>query len=259
MREVVKEGRNVEEAITLACNELGVERDMIDFEIITLPKKSLFGFKVTPAKVRVSVVDEPEPKKAEIPVVKQEIKKAPDPVAFAERKPKPDIEKAPAKIQESAKVPAASENKKPAVKVNDASNLPEKQVIAPKEAVKPDEAAKREEKKAEMPKQPLKFEPIGELEGKKKAAVSYLDGILHAMGIDAQLLIAHTENGIVVRLTGDGLGVIIGRRGETLDALQYLCGLSANREEGDYLRVTIDSGNYREKREHTLQDRKSVV
>lgn len=54
-------------------------------------------------------------------------------------------------------------------------------------------------------------------------------------------------------LTGDGLGVLIGRRGETLDALQYLSGLVANRMEGEYFRITIDSGNYREKRERTLE------
>ena len=61
------------------------------------------------------------------------------------------------------------------------------------------------------------------------------------------------NNNAVITLSGEGLGVIIGRRGETLDALQYLTGLVANRADGDYMRVTIDSGNYREKREKTLE------
>ena len=63
-----------------------------------------------------------------------------------------------------------------------------------------------------------------------------------------------TENCANITLSGDGLGVLIGRRGETLDALQYLAGLVANRLEGDYYRIVVDSGNYREKREKTLEN-----
>ena len=86
-----------------------------------------------------------------------------------------------------------------------------------------------------------------------RAAADYLRSVLSAMDIQAEITAAFPENGVILRLAGEGLGVIIGRRGETLDALQYLCGLVANRQEGDYLRVTIDSGNYRQKRERTLE------
>ena len=60
MREVIKEARNVEDAIELACKELGVQRDAVDFEIITLPKRGFLGLRNTPARVRV-FVEEPEP------------------------------------------------------------------------------------------------------------------------------------------------------------------------------------------------------
>ena len=97
------------------------------------------------------------------------------------------------------------------------------------------------------------FVAVEQVEGKARVAAEYVRGVLKAMEIDADLSVAKTENGVVLRLSGEGLGVIIGRRGETLDALQYLSSLVANREEGDYIRVTIDSGNYREKRERTLE------
>ena len=86
------------------------------------------------------------------------------------------------------------------------------------------------------------------------AAESSAAVTLFAMGAaDAVITPRFTANGVRFTLSGPDLGVVIGRRGETLDALQYLSGLVANRMEGDYLRITIDSGNYREKRERTLE------
>ena len=90
---------------------------------------------------------------------------------------------------------------------------------------------------------------------KAQCAVDYLQSIFHQMGLDqVQIDVTETENCANITLSGDGLGVLIGRRGETLDALQYLAGLVANRLEGDYYRIVVDSGNYREKREKTLEN-----
>lgn len=89
---------------------------------------------------------------------------------------------------------------------------------------------------------------------KVERAVEYLQQVLSAMGFSqVEIDVREEENGAVLTLSGEGLGVIIGRRGETLDALQYLAGLVANKIEGDYYRITLDSGNYREKREKTLE------
>ncbi len=86
-----------------------------------------------------------------------------------------------------------------------------------------------------------------------KIAAAYLEDILKSIGVtDTVIDIREEENACVLALQGEDLGFIIGRRGETLDALQYLAGLVANRVESAYYRVTIDIGNYREKRELAL-------
>ncbi len=87
-----------------------------------------------------------------------------------------------------------------------------------------------------------------------EAAIDYLKSILRAMGA-GQVEITHEENesGAVLTIDGDGLGFIIGRHGETLDALQYLSGLVANHVDNNYYRITLNMGNYREKREKTLE------
>lgn len=85
-------------------------------------------------------------------------------------------------------------------------------------------------------------------------AVEYVQTILDDMGLaGTEIKVIKDGDNAILNLEGEGLGVIIGRRGETLDALQYLTGLVANRIEGDYVRISIDSGNYREKREKTLE------
>ena len=85
-------------------------------------------------------------------------------------------------------------------------------------------------------------------------AAEYLEGILHHLGLpDAKVGIQPEEGGAMLTVSGDDVGFIIGHRGETLDALQYLSGLVANHSGGDYYRITLDIGNYREKRRETLE------
>ena len=85
------------------------------------------------------------------------------------------------------------------------------------------------------------------------AAEAYLRDVLEAMGVTEYTLdVTEQDNHCTITLDGENLGFIIGRRGETLDALQYLTGLVANRAGGSYYRVTLDIGNYREKREQAL-------
>jgi spoIIIJ-associated protein len=89
---------------------------------------------------------------------------------------------------------------------------------------------------------------------KADCAVDYLQKIFKGMGLnEVSIEVKETESGAALILSGEGLGVLIGRRGETLDSLQYLAGLVANRMEGDYFRITLDSNSYREKREKTLE------
>lgn len=91
------------------------------------------------------------------------------------------------------------------------------------------------------------------LDGPADAAKAFLEDVLTEMGAcDFTVTINETEENCLLVVEGEDLGFIIGRRGETLDALQYLVGLVANRVDKDYCRVNIDIGNYRKKREKTL-------
>lgn len=86
------------------------------------------------------------------------------------------------------------------------------------------------------------------------AAVEYLRTILGHMGVtDVTFTVKEEENGALISVSGEDVGFIIGHRGETLDALQYLAGLVSNHVENSYYRVTLDIGNYREKRRETLE------
>lgn len=87
-----------------------------------------------------------------------------------------------------------------------------------------------------------------------ESAAQYLKKIIAAMGLhDIEVSIQEEENGAQLSLSGEDIGFIIGHRGETLDALQYLAGLVANHVDNTYYRITLDIGNYREKRKETLE------
>lgn len=232
LKEVIATGKNVDLAIESGCEQLGVSREDAQFEIIDLPRKAFFGLKVIPAKVRV-YVELPDPKPAPAPKPPKE--EAAERTARPPRAPKGDRPEKADKPEKAEKAPR-----------------PEKKEKAPKPP-KAEEAAEGAAAPAPETLEPIV--PTPELEAKAAAAVEYITQVLHAMGNEAvEVTPKFTHNGVSLVLTGADLGVVIGRRGETLDALQYLSGLVANRLEGDYLRVTIDSGNYREKREKTLDD-----
>ena len=147
MKEIITTGKTVDLAIEEACRQLQTAREKVEFEIIDLPKKGLFGLKTYPAKVRVFVK-----------------------------------------------------------------------------------------------------------ENKEEMAVEYITAVLKAMGVQDFTAEANRDGeNLNITLKGDDLGFVIGRRGETIDAIQYLASLAVNRLDGDYMRITIDSGNFREKREKTLE------
>lgn len=85
-------------------------------------------------------------------------------------------------------------------------------------------------------------------------AKEYLQNILNSMGLKSiTMSIVEKEDGAIITFDGEGMATLIGHHGETLDALQYLIALTCNRVDGDYYRITLDCGNYRKKREATLQ------
>lgn len=137
------------------------------------------------------------------------------------------------------------------------------EVPDPKPAKQQKPKAKKEEKKAELktekveaaPKAELNEVPANEVDPESPAGkgVKYLQAILSKLGCEnVTITVAEIDGGSQITLTGEGLGVVIGHRGETLDALQYLVSLAANAGVSGYYRVVLNTGDFREKREQTL-------
>ena len=245
-REYIGTGKTVDEAIEAACAALGCERSEIEFEILALAKKSFFGLRTTPAQVKVTWEDgTPEPR-ANRPQEGRREKKAEKPAEKpAEKKPEPRAEKPknePKPEKPKAEKPAEPKPEKPRAE----------------KAEKP-RAEKPAEKKPEIePMRPLPelSDEIPEaVKPKAELAAAYLTEVIRAMEVkDFTITPKMREDTLVLLIEGSDLGVVIGRRGETLDSLQVLTGLAANRGEGEYVRVNLDSSNFREKRTKTLEE-----
>jgi spoIIIJ-associated protein len=106
---------------------------------------------------------------------------------------------------------------------------------------------KSKEAKVRVTLKPKSVTPLDQI-------VEFLLKVIHFMGVDAEIETVEEEDNIILTVVGDNLGVVIGRRGETLDALQYLASLIANRhfENGEYKRILLDAEGYRSRREKTL-------
>lgn len=115
------------------------------------------------------------------------------------------------------------------------------------------ERPRRNEKRDAFENSPVtKKEIVGTPIGTEEPAIEFLAGLLSSMGINGSIKAVRNDDGIYVDISGDGMGQIIGYRGETLDAMQYLASLVQNKDRQDYVRVTLDTENYRAKREQTL-------
>ena len=214
-------GKTVDEARTNACALLGVEKDDINvsYEVLEMPQKTGFlGLKLTPAKVRVSVElpDEPAAAPAAPVVEEKDAPVAAEPV-----------------VEETApEAPAAVEE--PAAPAGEAA--PAEEQAAP--------AAEGEEVEV-----PINIEE----NAKVKAAVDYLKDVIEKMGVqDVKFSAVQKGEATIIRLDGEKMGALIGRRGETMESLSYLASLVANRLEGDYIKLGLDVAGYRDKRESDL-------
>lgn len=119
-------------------------------------------------------------------------------------------------------------------------------------AEEPAPASFEYESEGEAPALPEDFDIEGS--AKVQAAKKYLTDVLHALGLENfEINAVRRDGNIVLDITGDKLGVVIGRRGETLDSLQYLTILASNRTEESYCRISIDCNGYRDKRRETLE------
>ena len=163
----------------------------------------------------------------------------------------------------SAKVRAFYElpDDKPLKKVEKYERSDKKSAAKPAKKGNNQPKAQKAEKTVEPKKEPAEAKPAPELaavedEAKKatvETGVQFVKSVLEKMEIEANVKGGQLDGNLAIVLEGEHLGAIVGRRGETLDALQYLTTLVANRGEGDYQRITLNIGDYREKREKTLR------
>lgn len=215
-------GKTVDEARAKACALLGVQADdlNVSYEVLEMPQKTGFlGLKTTPAKVRVSVEEPDAP--AAVPAKPVEVvAEQPVETAAPVQETAPVAEQAPAAVEE----PAAEQT--PA-------------------AQQPAETAEETEE-VEVP-------IVIEENAKVKAAVDYLREVITLMGVE-NVTFSAVQKGeaTIIRLDGEKLGALIGRRGETMESLSYLASLVANRLEGDYIKLGLDVAGYRDKRESDL-------
>lgn len=272
IRTTVGSGRTVEEAIEAACTELGCSRDQIEFEILTLAKKSFFGLRVTPAQVRVSYDDGvPEPK-AQRPKDQRrpqdqrrpegqqrpQAQRRPKDQRRPEDQPRPEDQRHPPEPKTQQRPEG---QRRPAEQRPSAAEVPAPKAAEPAPAAPAVPTAQENgtflEEIVSLP--PLTDEIPDAVRPKAEAAVDYLTGVIRAMGVENFTVTPKMrEDTLVLMIEGRNIGVVIGRRGETLNALQTLTGLAANqgerREDGAYVRVNLDSGHYREKRNRTLEE-----
>lgn len=230
-------GKTEDEAIQSALAQLGMDRDDVSVEILERAKSGFLGIGSAPARVRVSYDDG----KAEEAVKPAEKPAAPKP----EKKVEPSA--APKVVPMYA--PEVLQKKEPRAAKEERSGRPareERRERAPR--------AERAERPAPQPK------PIVDLgeecrDEKSEQIRSFLKGLLEHMDSAAEIKIYESEKGrYKVYLEGEKLGALIGRRGETLDAIQQLTNYSINRgSEKNRVRVQVDAENYREKREQSLE------
>ena len=217
-------GKTVDEARAKACALLGVQADdlNVSYEVLEMPQKTGFlGLKTTPAKVCVSVEE-------------------PDAPAAAAAAPAPAAEAAP--VQETAPEVPAAPVEEPAAPVE----APAAEVEQPAAEQAAPAAAAAADEETEVP-------IVIEENAKVKAAVEYLQEVIAKMGVE-NVTFSAVQKGeaTIIRLDGEHLGALIGRRGETMESLSYLASLVANRLEGDYIKLGLDVAGYRDKRESDL-------
>ena len=253
---IITTGKSIDLAIQAALAELSLDRDAVSVEVLENARSGFLGIGASPAKVKVTY---------EVPDPKPAAPAAPAPaLSAASRKPKkqaPKLEKPLELPKQPPVLPAQpkAEPRKEAPKLEKAERpeRPEK----PERAAKPERAEKapkaeqsRRQPRREAPKaEPRTYAPA-EPGSQEERVEQFLKGLLERMDSAA---VPHAfrrdAETIGVELTGDDLGALIGRRGETLDAIQHLANYALNRDASKRTRVTVDAENYRGKREESLR------
>ena len=249
---IVSTGKTIDLAVEAALNQLGLDRDSVSVMVLQQAKSGFLGFGAQPAKVQLSY-EVPDPVEEKVPekpksALGSASRSKPKATALPDTaKPQPPKPEAPKAEAPKPAVPAAEPPRqdKPAAPKPPRAPRPERKFDAPKAPREP-----RPERKVEPPKEYTPAEP-GSTEEKIE---QFIQGLLEHMGSKA---VPHCwkvdGNTYKVDLTGEDLGYLIGRRGDTLDAIQHLTNYTVNRDVDGHIRVNVDAESYREKREDSLR------
>ena len=230
---IVTTGKTIDLAIEAALNQLGLDRDSVSVQVLAQAKPGFLGFGAAPAKVQVTY-EVPDPK-PEAPKTALSSASRSKPKA----KPQPKVEAKPEPKKETPKAEA------PKAEVKAEAPKAEPKAEKPRQPKVP--------KAPKVPTEPKVYAPAepGSVEEKIE---QFLKGLLEHMGSNAvPHAVKENDNTYMVELVGDDLGYLIGRRGDTLDALQHLANYSINRGVEGHLRINVDAEDYREKREDSLR------
>ncbi|HPJ01587.1 MAG TPA: RNA-binding cell elongation regulator Jag/EloR [Candidatus Limiplasma sp.] len=235
MRSIESSAKTIEDAIRQGLEKLDVSLGDVTIDIIQEGSKGLFGIMGTKeAKVRLTVKDDGLDDDILSTLAPQTAPAAQETPVSAPRKPKKQKKRSQPKTSEPVVKSVEATVEKPA-----------------------DKLAKQQKPKVEItdtPKEPLKQYAKADPDTAAGVAQEFLVNVTKLMNLDVSVESGTDEEGNVrVNIHGDTLGILIGRRGETLDALQYLTSLNVNHGKDDYTRVTLDTENYRAKREEALK------
>ena len=238
---IITTGKTIDQAIENALAQLGLDRDSVSVQVLQQAKAGFLGIGAQPAKVEVTF-EAPDPI-PEAPKVALSSASRSKPKAT-----KPEVKKQEAPKAEEPKAPVVEKKPEPKKEEKPRQSKPEKKAETPK-APKEPKAPKAPKVEAE-PKVYAPAEP-GSVEEKIEV---FIKGLLEKMGSDA---VPHAEkradNTYFVELTGSDLGYLIGRRGDTLDAIQHLANYTVNRGVEGHIRINVDAECYRQKREDSLR------
>ena len=258
MRSIEATGKTVNDAIKSGLEQLGVDRADVEIQVIEMGSPGIFGMFGKRAKVRLTVKADDPALDIEMPVLSLDGGSAP-------RKPRPEKKKAekpapkPAEPAAEAEAPAEAEASDEGGDEADRPRRKRSRSRRRKPAGERPEAEETANDEAEAPApiviERAPFEATAEenLSDTAKAARDFLSGLTERMSVPVSIEVMETEEQLRMQMAGDNMSLLIGRRGETLDALQYLTSLTVNRGREDYLRISIDTENYRAKREEALR------
>ncbi len=228
MRSIESTGRSIDEAIFHGLQQLEISIDGVEIEILQQESKGILGIGARPAKVRLT---EREPEEVIMP-------------DYLKEQPRPNRDRPRRERSDRPRRERGDRNEREARMEREAQLERENRGERP--------LRRERERKPERPEKPAI--PYSLEAAQDNPGAIFLQGLIQHMGVEGQVLAYVEEEGIRLCVDTPTMGVLIGHRGETLDAMQYLTSLAVNRnrkEEG-YTRVTLDTEGYREKREETL-------